>query len=173
MCYPPDAFKIKLKCHVIHFHGNNIINIVRLWNSIECFTHKALALKQQEMHHPLCYFKADPCLNTPERENIRNTWHYFLSVSLLLLAVVVRMRQITSASAKITQSALEFSPVRFGEYFFNFSQIKLKVTFTRNPMKSNFVTPLFFRLILPFVNSDVWVSDNFIVDNSWKPREKL
>ena len=76
MCYPPDAFKIKLKtssqkCHVIHFHANNIIKIVKLSNSIECFTHKALALKQQEMHHPLCYFKAailDPCLNTPERQ---------------------------------------------------------------------------------------------------------
>ena len=44
---------------------------------------------------------------------------------------------ITSASAKITQIALEFSPVPFGEYFLNFSQIKmqfhlLKDTFTRN-----------------------------------------
>ena len=57
------------KRHVIHFHGNNNIKIVRLSNSIECCTHKALALKQQKIHHPLCYLKAtilDPRLNTPE-----------------------------------------------------------------------------------------------------------
>ena len=63
MCYPPNAIRIILNtssqsCHVIHFHGNNNIKIVRLSNSIECFTHKALALKQQKIHHPLCNFKA-------------------------------------------------------------------------------------------------------------------
>ena len=59
MCYPLNAFKIILKissqiCHVIHFHDN--IKIVRMSNPIECCTHKALALRQQEMHHPPLLF---------------------------------------------------------------------------------------------------------------------